>query len=102
MGSGLMIKKESLIKRVQKFFKNLFHKTEVNYNIKEEMEQNKENTLKIYQDLKSGKISSSDIPSEYLSKVKVLLQEELKIENRRIDELKTEYEMVKYKIKDIT
>ena len=103
MKNGLIIRKESLFEKVKKFFKMFFKKEEeiiIDTKTQEEnYEKEKEYTLKLYQDLKNGKISTKDIPGKYLEKIKALLQEELKIEDRHIYSLDTECKIVKYQIK---
>ena len=102
MKNGLIIRKESLFEKVRKFFKIVFKKNEEIIDTKcqeENYEKEKEYILKLYQDLKNGRISSKDIPYEYLEKIKTLLQEELKMEDKRIYELDTECKIIKYQIK---
>ena len=104
MKNGLIIRKESLFEKVKKFFKMFFKKNEEIIDTKsqeENYEKEKEYTLKLYQDLKNGRISSKSIPDKYLEKIKVLLQEELKMEDKRIYELDTECKIVKYQIKGL-
>ena len=105
MKNGLVLREESLFEKVKKFFKMFFKKDEeiIDTKVQEEnYEKEKEYILKLYQDLKKGRIASKDIPDKYLEKLKALLQEELKMEDKHINELKTEYEIVKYQIKGLS
>ena len=58
-----------------------------------------ENALKIYNDLRSGKINIYQVPDDYLEVIKEFLTKEIQLKKNRLNSIKTEINETKYSIK---
>ena len=89
--------KENIFTKIKNFFKNIFRKKQVNSNIektaiipeeikKENYKIDKKEFMDIYEKSKTGDIDLFTIPVDKLEKMCILLEEEIKIKERNLDE----------------
>lgn len=105
----LMVRRESIFTKIKNFFYKLFYKksieldTNVNTqqyaNLYGKTEINKEKSLKIYSDLKSGQIRTEDIPNDYLEVIKEFLMREIEIKENKLKSMQMDISENKYTIK---
>ena len=107
----LIVRKESLLTKLRKLIYKFLHRNSIktkkgiqaepiyNLNKNNDININKENALKIYNDLRSGKINIYQVPDDYLEVIKEFLTKEIQLKKNRLNSIKTEINETKYSIK---